>query len=65
MDKEEFQRLEYKGAPLNSHHNFMCTKRLSIWLKTQSLIEGKDISHIIRRMLTQQAILDGYDVHGC
>lgn len=65
MNKEEFQRLEYLGAPLNSHHNFMCTKRLSVWMKLQALQEGKDVSHIIRRMLTQQAILEGYDVSGC
>ncbi|MGYP001252057077 len=65
MNKDEFQRLEYVGAPLVSHHNFMCTKRLSTWLRITALQEGKDVSHIIRRMLTQQAILEGYDVSGC
>ena len=64
MNKEEFQRLEYTGAALNCHHNFMCTKRLSTWLKLQGLMECKDVSHIIRRMLTQQAIREGYDVNG-
>ncbi len=65
MNKDEFQRLEYVGAPLVSHHNFMCTKRLSTWLRITALQEGKDVSHIIRRMLTQQAILEGYDISGC
>ena len=44
---------------------FRIQKRLGMFLRMKALIEGRDHSAVIRRMLTQQAIEEGYDPDGC
>ena len=59
--KIEFYKDEYIGAPLSEYIGFRCTKRLSSWLRAQGLIEGKDHSAVIRRILTWGAEKEGFD----
>ena len=59
-EKEKFYRQEFFGEPLVEYIGFRCTKRLATWLKTQGMIEAKDHSAVIRRMLMAQAKLEGF-----
>ena len=60
-EKETYYRNEYFGEPLVEYIGFRCTKRLATFLKTQGMIEAKDHSAIIRRMLMAQAKLEGFE----
>tara|TARA_Y100000356_G_C11229714_1_gene274208 strand:- start:216 stop:392 length:177 start_codon:yes stop_codon:yes gene_type:complete len=55
---------EFRGAPITDHLNFRCQKRLAVWLRTQAMIENRDMSMIIRRLVTIAAEMEGYDPHG-
>lgn len=37
------------------------SKRLAVWLRTQAMIENRDMSMIIRRLVTIAAEMEGYD----
>ena len=60
-EKETYYRNEYFGEPLVEYIGFRCTKRLATFLKTQGMIEAKDHSAVIRRMLMAQAKLEGFE----
>ena len=60
-EKEKFYRQEFFGEPLVEYIGFRCTKRLATWLKTQWMIEAKDHSSVIRRMLMHQAKQEGFE----
>ena len=64
MSEEErlkFYQSEYRGSPLVSFIGFRCTKNLSVFLNTKAMIEGRDISQIIRRLLTKACEEEGFD----
>ena len=64
MDKEEFNRRDIGGAPLNDAMHIRIPKRLGIFIRTVALIEGSDESKIARRYLTIAAVEEGYDADG-
>ena len=67
MDHEERARYymeEVQGAAVTDHMNFRCQKRLAVWLRTQAMIENRDVSTIIRRLITIAAEQEGYSRHG-
>ena len=63
--KLEFYRSEYKGAPFVEFVGFRCTKPLQVFLETKAMIEGRDRSAIIRRLLTKAAEEEGFDKNAC
>ena len=68
MNHEERARYymeEVRGAPITDHLNFRCQKSLAVWLRTQAMIENRDVSMIIRRLITIAAQMEGYDPNGC
>ena len=60
-EKLEFYRSEYKGAPMVQFVGFRCTKNLQIFLETKAMVESRDISQIIRRLLTKACEEEGFD----
>ena len=60
-EKLEFYKSEYGGAPFVQFVGFRCTKNLSVFLNTRAMMEGRDISQIIRRLLTKAAEEEGFD----
>ena len=64
-EKLEFYRSEYKGAPFVEFVGFRCTKPLQVFLETKAMIEGRDRSAIIRRLLTKAAEEEGFDKNAC
>ncbi len=64
MSEEErlaFYQSEYRGSPLVSFIGFRCTKNLSVFLNTKAMVEGRDISQIIRRLLIRACEEEGFD----
>ena len=64
-ERARYYQDELKGAPIESHMNFRCQKRLATWLRTQAAIENRDVSMIIRRLVNWAASQEGYDKNGC
>ena len=64
-ERARYYEKEVRGAPITDHLNFRCQKRLAIWLRTQAMIENRDVSMIIRRLITISASQEGYDPNGC
>ena len=64
-ERAKYYQDELKGAPIESHMNFRCQKRLATWLRTQAAIENRDVSMIIRRLVNWAASQEGYDKDGC
>ena len=64
-ERAKYYMKEVRGAPVTDHMNFRCQKRLAVWLRTQAMIENRDVSMIIRRLITIAAEMEGYDPHGC
>ena len=62
--KLEFYQSEYRGAPFVQFVGFRCTKPLQVFLETKAMIEGRDRSQIIRRLLTKAAEEEGFDRSG-
>ena len=60
-EKLEFYKSEYRGAPFAKSISFRCTQPLQRFLDTKAMIEGRDISQIIRRLLTKAAEEEGFD----
>ena len=60
-EKLEFYRSEYKGAPFVDFVGFRCTKPLQVFLNTKAMVEGRDISQVIRSLLTKAAEEEGFD----
>jgi len=60
-EKLEFYKSEYGGAPFAEFVGFRCTKALSRFLNTKAMMEGRDISQIIRRLLTRACEEEGFD----
>jgi hypothetical protein len=63
-ERARYYQDELKGAPIESHMNFRCQKRLATWLRTQAAIENRDVSMIIRRLVNWAASQEGYDKNG-
>ena len=63
-EKLEFYKSEYHGAPFAQFVGFRCTKPLHRFLETKAMIEGRDISQIIRRLLTKACEEEGFDRNG-
>ena len=63
-ERAKYYEKEVRGAPVIDHLNFRCQKRLAVWLRTQAMIENRDVSMIIRRLVTIAAEMEGYDPHG-
>ena len=59
--KLEFYQSEYRSAPLAHFVGFRCTKNLYRFLETKAMLEGRDISQIIRRLLTRASEEEGFD----
>ena len=64
-ERAKYYEQEVRGAAVTDHMNFRCQKRLAVWLRTQAMIENRDVSTIIRRLITISASKEGYDPHGC
>ena len=64
-ERAKYYHDELQGAPIESHMNFRCQKRLATWIRTQAAIENRDVSMIIRRLITIAAQMEGYDPNGC
>ena len=64
-ERAKYYEKELRGAPITDHLNFRCQKRLAIWLRTQSMIENRDLSMVVRRLITVAAMAEGYDPDGC
>ena len=64
-ERAKYYEQEVRGAPINQHLNFRCQKRLAEWIRTQAMIENRDVSMIIRRLVTWAASQEGYDKNGC
>ena len=60
-EKLEFYKSEYRGAPFAKFMGFRCTEPLSRFLNNKAMIEGRDISQIIRRLLTRACEEEGFD----
>ena len=63
-ERAKYYHDELQGAPIESHMNFRCQKRLATWLRTQAAIENRDVSMIIRRLVNWAASQEGYDKNG-
>ena len=63
--KLEFYKSEYGGAPFCDFIGFRATKALSRFLNTKAMMEGRDISQIIRRLLTRACEEEGFDRNAC
>jgi len=63
-ERARYYQDELKGAPIESHMNFRCQKRLATWLRTQAAIENRYVSMIIRRLVNWAASQEGYDKNG-
>ena len=63
-ERAEYYMKEVRGAPVTDHLNFRCQKRLAVWLRTQAMIENRDVSMIIRRLVNWAASQEGYDKNG-
>ena len=63
-ERAQYYQEELQGAPIESHMNFRCQKRLATWLRTQAAIENRDVSMIIRRLVNWAASQEGYDKNG-
>jgi len=63
-EKLEFYKSEYRGAPFVEFVGFRCTKPLQVFLETKAMIEGRDRSQIIRRLLTRACEEEGFDRNG-
>ena len=60
-EKLKFYQSEYHGAPFVEFVGFRCTKILQTWLENRAMIEGRDRSQIIRRLLTRAAEEEGFN----
>jgi len=60
-EKLKYYQSENFGSPFVSFIGFRCTKNLSVYLNTKAMIEGRDISQIIRRLLTKACEEEGFD----
>ena len=64
MSEEErlaFYQSEYRGSPLVSFIGFRCPKNLQVFLDSKAMVEGRDISQIIRRLLIRGCEEEGFD----
>ena len=60
-EKLEFYKSEYRGAAFVTFIGFRCPKNLQVFLDSKAMAEGRDISQIIRRLLTKAAEEEGFD----
>ena len=60
-EAKEFYDSEFRGAPLLDVITFRCTKTLGNWLRSKGMIEKKDHSAVIRRLLTKSAEKEGFN----
>ena len=60
-EKLKYYQSENFGSPFVSFIGFRCTKNLSVYLNTKAMVEGRDISQVIRRLLTKAAEEEGFD----
>ena len=62
-EAQAFYDSEFRGAPLLDVITFRCTKTLGDWLRNKGLVEKKDHSAVIRRLLTKSAEKEGFNVN--
>ena len=60
-EKLKYYQSENFGSPFVSFIGFRCTKNLSVYLNTKAMVESRDISQIIRRLLTKACEEEGFD----
>ena len=60
-EAKRFYDSEFRGAPLLDVITFRCTKTLGYWLRNKGLVEKKDHSAVIRRLLTKSAEKEGFN----
>ena len=63
-EKQEFYKSEYHGAPLTKHVTFRCTEVLWRFIKIKEMEEGRDMSAVIRRLVSIAATQEGYNKDG-
>ena len=63
-EAQAFYDSEFRGAPLLDVITFRCTKTLGNWLRSKGMVEKKEVSAIIRRLLTKSGEKEGYDRNG-
>ena len=63
-EAKRFYDSEYRGAPLLDVITFRCTKTLGNWLRNKGAVEKKDVSAVIRRLLTKSGEKEGFDKNG-
>ena len=63
-EAKAFYDSEFRGAPLLDVITFRCTKTLGYWLRNKGLVEKKDHSAVIRRLLVKGAKAEGYNPDG-
>jgi len=64
LDKEQFQKAVLFGAPLVDTMVIRIPRRLGVFIKTCALIENTDPSKVARRLMTLQAVQEGFDPNG-
>ena len=60
-EKLNFYKSEYLGPAFVEFVGFRCPKNLQVFLETKAMIEGRDRSQIIRRLLTRACEEEGFD----
>ena len=63
-EKLEFYKSEYKGSRFCDFIGFRATKPLARFLNIKAMEEGRDISQVIRRLLTRACEEEGFNRHG-
>ena len=64
QEKLQYYASEMKGSPLIELIAFRCTNQMMVWLKNKGLVEGRDYSAVIRRLLTKSMKEEGFDPSG-
>ena len=64
QEKIQYYSSEMNGSPLIELIAFCCTNQMAVWLKSRGLVEGRDYSAVIRRLLTKAMSEEGFDPNG-
>ena len=64
QEKIQYYASEMHGSPLIELIAFRCTNQMMVWLKNKGLVEGRDYSAVIRRLLTKAMKEEGFDPNG-
>ena len=64
QERTQYYASEMHGSPLIELIAFRCTNQMAVWLKSRGLVEGRDYSAVIRRLLTKAMKEEGFDPNG-